>query len=86
MMIFMGRSSARQKREAAALLANLKKNDKVVTAAGIIGVVVSIKENENEVTLRVDDTSNSRVTVLRSSITSILNPQPAAQPTENKTS
>jgi preprotein translocase subunit YajC len=85
MMIFMGRSGARQRREAAAMLANLKKNDKVVTSAGIIGVVVAIKENEDEVTLRVDETSNSRITVLRSSIARVNPQQAAAQTAEKKT-
>jgi len=84
MMIFMSRSSARQRREAQALLAGMKKNDKVVTQAGIIGVVVSI--NEEEVTLRVDETTNSRIRVLRSSIVKVTSEEQAAQAAENKTS
>lgn len=65
------RSQSKQKREQQNALANLKKNDKVVTSAGILGVVVAIKENEDEVTLKVDDTSNTRIRVLKSSITRI---------------
>jgi hypothetical protein len=34
--------------------------------------VVAIKENEDEVTLRVDDTSNTRIRVLKSSIVRII--------------
>ena len=71
LLIMMFRSNAKQKREAQNALANLKKNDKVVTNAGILGVVVAIKENEDEVTLRVDDTSNTRIRVLKSSISRI---------------
>lgn len=52
-------------------LAGLKKNDKVVTSGGILGVVVAVKENEDEVTLKVDDTSNTRIRVLKSSIVQI---------------
>ena len=52
MLIMLFRSNSRQKREQQNALANLKKNDKVVTASGILGVVVSIKDNEDEVTLR----------------------------------
>jgi preprotein translocase subunit YajC len=59
----------RQKREQEAILANLKKNDEVVTAAGIIGIVSLIKENEDEVTLKIDD--NARIKVLKSSIVRI---------------
>ena len=36
-------------------MTNLKKNDEVVTAAGIIGVVTHIKEGADEVTLKIDD-------------------------------
>jgi len=83
MIVFMSRNSARQRREQQAMFAALKKNDKVVTSAGIIGVVVSIKENEDEVTLRVDDTSNTRIRVLKSSIVRITPdgaPAPATTP------
>lgn len=61
----------RQKKEQEAVLANLKKNDEVVTAAGIIGIVSLIKENEDEVTLKIDD--NARIKVLKSSIVRIRN-------------
>ena len=71
MLIMLFRTNSKQKREQQNALANLKKNDKVVTSAGILGVVAAIKENEDEVTLRVDDTSNTRIRVLRSSIVRI---------------
>ena len=61
-------TSGKQKREMQRALSALKKNDKVVTKAGIIGVVVAIKENEDEVTLKTDDASNTRIRVLKSSI------------------
>jgi preprotein translocase subunit YajC len=88
MMIMMMRSSSRQRREQQALLANVKKNDKVVTSAGIIGVIVALKENEDEVTLRVDDTTNSRIRVLKSSIVRVTTEeqQLSAQSSETKTS
>ena len=37
------------------MLANLKKNDRVLTIGGIIGHVVSVSEDKKEITLRVDD-------------------------------
>jgi preprotein translocase subunit YajC len=96
MFVFMGRANARQRREQAERLNNLKKNDKVVTMAGIIGVVVAIKEGEDEVTLRVDDASNTRIRVLKSSITRVTTEEQekaaaaaaaaAAQAAENKAS
>ena len=82
MFIFMARTNSRQKKEAQALLAGLKKNDKVVTTAGIIGIVVAIKEGEDEVTLRTDESTNSRIRVLRSSIVRVTSEE--QQAVENK--
>jgi preprotein translocase subunit YajC len=60
----------REQKQRDALLSNLKKNDEVVTAAGIIGVVSSIKEGADEVTLKIDD--NARIRVLKSTIIKIV--------------
>jgi preprotein translocase subunit YajC len=80
MVVMFFRSSARQRREMQTALSALKKNDKVVTSAGILGVVVAIKENEDEVTLKVDDATNTRIRVLRSTIVKITSgDQPAAE-------
>src|SRR5207253_10309236 len=51
----------RQKKQLQASLSSLKKNDKVVTSGGIIGVVVGIKEKEDEVTLKIDENSNVKL-------------------------
>jgi preprotein translocase subunit YajC len=80
LLIMLFRTNSKQKREQQNALSNLKKNDKVVTQAGILGVVVAIKENEDEVTLRVDDTSNTRIRVLKSSIVRVTSgDQPAGE-------
>lgn len=71
MLVLFFRASSKEKRRQKESLAALKKNDKVVTSGGILGVVVSLKENEDEVTLRVDDSSNTRIRVLKSSIVRI---------------
>ena len=59
----------RGRREQADMLSNLKKNDQVITIGGIKGTVTNIKEDE--VTIRIDDATNSRVRVLRSAISRI---------------
>jgi len=63
----------RQRKQQQALLASMKKGDKVLTQAGIIGTVVTIRDdaaNEpGEVTLRSDDT---KIRVLKSTIVNIL--------------
>jgi preprotein translocase subunit YajC len=54
------------------MLAKLKKNDRVVTAGGILGVVVNFSSDDEFVTLRVDDSSNTRMQVLATSIVRVL--------------
>ena len=68
----MIRPMKRQEHERQTLLAALKKNDKVVTSGGIIGIVALIKEKEDEVTLKVDESSNVRLRVTKGSIVRIL--------------
>ena len=72
MLVLFFRASAKQRRELQKALAALKKNDRVVTSGGILGTVVAVKENEDEVTLKTDDASNTRIRVLKSSVVKIL--------------
>jgi len=50
------------------LVANLKKNDKVVTVGGILGTVAEV--TDDRVTLKIDD--NTRIRFTRSSIQEVL--------------
>ena len=52
----------RQERERQALLASLKKNDKVLTTGGIYGWIVSVSDKEDEVIVKVDDNTRLRMT------------------------
>jgi preprotein translocase subunit YajC len=54
------------------LLSKLKKNDRVVTAGGILGTVVNVRADDEFVTLRVDDSSSTRMQVLGSSIVRVV--------------
>lgn len=58
----------RQEQQRKALVAALKKNDKVVNAGGIIGVIDSIKDKEDEVILK------GGLHILKSSIVRVLAP------------
>src|SRR5258708_33188391 len=60
----------REQKQRESLLSGMKKNDEVVTASGIIGVVHSIKEGGDEVTLKIDD--NAKIRVLKSTIVRIV--------------
>jgi preprotein translocase subunit YajC len=56
----------------AQMQSELKKNDRVVTVGGIIGVVVITQAGSNEITIRVDDSNNTRLRMLRSSISRVV--------------
>jgi preprotein translocase subunit YajC len=58
----------REKMQREMLLKSLKKNDRVLTSGGIIGIVASINEKEEDLTIKVDESSNVRIRVLRSAI------------------
>ncbi|MBI3839736.1 MAG: preprotein translocase subunit YajC [Planctomycetia bacterium] len=55
-----------------ALLENLKKNDRVVTIGGIYGVVMSVERDADQVTLKVDETTNTKIRVTFGSIARVL--------------
>lgn len=59
------------------LLEGLKKNDRVVTAGGIIGVVSQIRDDENYVTLRIDESSNAKMQIIKSSIVKVMTDETA---------
>lgn len=50
------------------MLENLKKHDRVMTYGGVIGTVVNLQKNSDEVTLLVDESSNTRIKFLLSAI------------------
>lgn len=68
-VVFILPQSRRQKREQAALLANMKPGAKVVTSSGIVGTVVTVKDGEDEVTIRSAD---AKIRVLKSTVTRVV--------------
>jgi preprotein translocase YajC subunit len=52
------------------MLAAIKKNDSVRTVGGIIGSVVEVKPDV--VVLKVDENSNTKITVARSKIEAVM--------------
>jgi preprotein translocase subunit YajC len=55
-----------------AMLSGVKKNDRVITAGGIYGVVTNVHREADEVTVKVDESTNTKLRVTLSSITRIL--------------
>ncbi|MFM7076134.1 MAG: preprotein translocase subunit YajC [Planctomycetaceae bacterium] len=64
------------------VLSGLKKNDRVLTTAGIYGTVANVDRDAGRVTLRIDETANVKIQVAISSIASVLegagDPSPGA--------
>ena len=80
---FVIRNQRREQASREALLAGLKKNDKVVTIGGIIGSVANISPDGQEVTLKVDD--NTRMKFIRSSIQRVMSSEGEIEkPSETK--
>ena len=65
--ISAGRKEKKQRQE---LMSSLGKNDKVQTMGGLIGSIVELKGDE--VLLRVDEASNTRVRIAKSAVTKVL--------------
>jgi len=60
----------RDQREKDDMYSRMTKNDRVLTIGGIIGTVMSVKDNE--VVLKVDETTNTKMTFLKTSVQRIL--------------
>lgn len=62
----MFREPKKRQRQQQQMIQSLKKNDKVRTIGGIIGIVVDVKDDE--VTLKVDESNNTKIKVAASAI------------------
>lgn len=65
------RPGSQEQKRRAEMLKGLKKNDKVYTSSGIIGVVANMSADGREVTLKIDD--NARIRVLRRTVEGLYN-------------
>jgi len=48
------------------MVQSLAKNDRIQTIGGIIGTVVDVREDE--ITLKIDESNNTKIKILRSAI------------------
>jgi preprotein translocase subunit YajC len=54
------------------MLSAVKKNDRVVTIGGVYGVVANVNREADEVTLKVDEATNTKLRVTLSSVGRVL--------------
>ncbi|MCA9132108.1 MAG: preprotein translocase subunit YajC [Planctomycetales bacterium] len=71
-MLLVARPQQKQQRQQQQALASLKKNDRVITAGGVHGVVVQTNPEEGHVTIRIDESTGARMTINRDSIGKII--------------
>jgi len=71
---FMIRPSKKQRQEQQLLQASLKKGAKVRTAGGILGTVLDVRDDE--VVLKIDETTNAKMRVLRGAIAKVYGEEP----------
>ncbi len=76
-MLLSSRSQKkREQRERDEMHARLARNDRVLTIGGVIGTVLSVKDND--VVLKVDESTNTKMTFIKTAIQRVLtDDQPA---------
>lgn len=64
------RPQGRERRQREDMLKSVKKNDRIITVGGIIGTVTSVRDDE--ITIKVDESSNTKITFTRAAIQKIV--------------
>lgn len=78
------RPMRKQEQERQALASNLKKNDEVLTNAGIYGTVTDVSETDDKITVKIAD--NVRIKMTKGSVLrNLTNEEAAKQAKEAKT-
>ncbi len=70
----------RERTRQATMWASIKKNDRVLTTSGIIGVVTNVNKESNppEVTLRIDELTSAKLRVVLNSVAQVLGDETSA--------
>jgi preprotein translocase subunit YajC len=68
----MIRPQKREQSRRQIMLDGIKKNDRVVTIGGIYGVVTNVQRESDEVTIKVDETTNTKLRITLSSIARVV--------------
>jgi preprotein translocase subunit YajC len=66
MYFILFREPRKRQRQQQQMIQSIKKNDKVRTIGGIIGIVVDVKDDE--IVLKVDESNNTKIRVMASAI------------------
>ena len=77
-MVMLG--GRKDKKKQAAVQERIKKNVRVQTVGGILGTVLDVKDNE--VVLKVDENSNTRIRLARTAIQTVLDDEKSQEVTK----
>ncbi|WP_435006333.1 preprotein translocase subunit YajC [Tundrisphaera lichenicola] len=77
------RPQQQQEKKRREMISKLRKNDKVLTAAGMYGTVLSVDDDSDKVVLRLDDDGKVKIAFTRASIVRVLG-DTASKPVEAK--
>ena len=66
------RPQRRQQAQRQAMLSAVKKNDRVITSGGIYGVVTNVHAEADEVTVKVDEATNTKLRITLGSVARVL--------------
>ena len=72
--VMMVRPERRKQAELKSLLESIKKNDRIITVGGIYGVVTNVQDDR--VTIRVDETTNTKIDITRGSVSRVIVDEP----------
>ena len=70
--LLMIRPQRKEQNQRQIMLNNMKKNDRIVTVGGILGVVTNVDRDKKEVTVKVDESSGTKLRMTLNSIARVL--------------
>jgi preprotein translocase subunit YajC len=81
MIVFSTMGPRREKKRREAMLSTIAKHDRVQTVGGVIGSIVEVKPDS--VVLKVDESSNTRITFAKSAIQQVLSSAGGSSPDDS---
>ena len=70
MYFLIFRPQAKKQKQQRMMIEALKKGDKIITAGGIYGVIVGVKEKENTILVKIDD--NTKIELTKGSVAQVI--------------
>ncbi len=71
------RPQRREQSRRQAMLEAVKKNDRIITTGGIYGVVTNVHREADEVTIKVDESTNTKLRLTLGAIARVLGDEPS---------